>query len=60
MDRGCFASMDRRRFTLAGALALGGHARAADEPWPQRVITLVVPFSAGPPWPRPASARWRR
>jgi len=40
--------MDRRSFCLlAGSLAAGGAARAAEEPYPQRVITLVVPFSAG-------------
>jgi tripartite-type tricarboxylate transporter receptor subunit TctC len=40
--------MDRRTFSLfAGSLALGQAAWAADEPWPQRPITLVVPFSAG-------------
>nr|WP_246312596.1 tripartite tricarboxylate transporter substrate-binding protein [Aquabacterium terrae] len=34
------------RFALvAGALALGGEARAADKPYPQCVITLVVPLS---------------
>jgi len=40
--------MDRRCFgLLTGALALGGRAQAADEAYPQRVVTLVVPFSAG-------------
>ena len=40
--------MDRRTFSLlAGSLALGRMARAAEEAYPQRVITLVVPFSAG-------------
>jgi tripartite-type tricarboxylate transporter receptor subunit TctC len=39
--------MDRRRFcVLAGSLAAGGTARA-EEAYPQHVITLVVPFSAG-------------
>lgn len=40
--------MDRRRFSLmAGALALGRAANAAEEAYPQRAITLVVPFAAG-------------
>lgn len=43
-----FPLIDRRRFALVtGALALGGPARAAEEAYPQRVITLIVPFSAG-------------
>jgi tripartite-type tricarboxylate transporter receptor subunit TctC len=40
--------MDRRTFTrTAGLLALGRSAWAADDTWPRRPITLVVPFSPG-------------
>jgi tripartite-type tricarboxylate transporter receptor subunit TctC len=40
--------MDRRAFSmLAGTLALGPRAWAAEAAYPQRVVTLVVPFSAG-------------
>ena len=40
--------MDRRTFSLmAGSLALGPTGWAADGAWPQRPITLVVPFAAG-------------
>ena len=40
--------MDRRTFSLlAGSLMLGRTAHAAEEIYPQRLITLVVPFSAG-------------
>jgi tripartite-type tricarboxylate transporter receptor subunit TctC len=40
--------MDRRTFTcMAGLLALGRSAYAADDAWPRRPVTLVVPFSPG-------------
>jgi tripartite-type tricarboxylate transporter receptor subunit TctC len=40
--------MDRRTFALlAGSLALEPRAWAAEPLYPQRVITIVVPFSAG-------------
>ncbi|CAA9251205.1 MAG: hypothetical protein AVDCRST_MAG04-2120, partial [uncultured Acetobacteraceae bacterium] len=48
--------MDRRRFLLAGAaLAAAGGVRpalaqgAAAEAWPNRPVTILVPFVAGGP-----------
>lgn len=38
----------RSTLGLAGALTLGGAARA-QQPWPTRTVTIIVPFAAGGP-----------